>query len=171
MAMRIAFFIDAANMFYAQRELQWNIDYKKLYEYFSQNKEVYNAFYYTGTKGSELERGFHRKLTFLGYTVRTKNVKKIKAKGGSFSEKCNLDIEIVIDMLNTSTHYDQAMVFSGDSDFERALELLRSKGKTITVVSTKGMISWNLLNAADNFIDLKDIRQDIERIEKNSAPP
>ena len=57
MAVRISFFIDAANMFYAQRELYWDIDYKKLYEYFSQNKEVYNAFYYTGTKRFKTRNG------------------------------------------------------------------------------------------------------------------
>lgn len=158
-------------MFYAQKELDWDIDYKKLYEYFSQNKEVYNAFYYTGTKGSKRETGFYRKLTFLGYTVRTNDVKKIKEKGEGFSEKCNLDIEIVIDMFNTENNYDQAIIFSGDSDFERAIELLRSKGKTIIVVSTKGMISWEIVNAADDFIDLEHIRQHIEKTKKNSAPP
>lgn len=102
----------------------------------------------------------------MGYTVRTKEVKEIQNKEGKSEEKCNLDIEIVIDMFNTVNNYDKAIIFSGDSDFERAIELLRSKGKTITVISTEGMIAWDLVNAADDFIDIKEVRAHREKTRK-----
>jgi len=47
-------------------------------------------------------------------------------------------IEIVVDMFNTVEQYDRVVLFSGDGDFERAIELLRSKSTHITVVSTEG---------------------------------
>lgn len=164
---KVALFIDGANMFYAQKKLGWSIDYEKLYKYFAQGKQVYNAFFYIGSKNRKGEKSFFTKLAHLGYTVRTKEVKKIFGNEGKIiEEKCNLDIEIVIDMLNTVGNYDEAVIFSGDSDFERAIELLRSRSKKIIVVSTKGMIASDLINAADRYIDLKDLRSQIENLKK-----
>jgi uncharacterized LabA/DUF88 family protein len=59
--------------------------------------------------------------------------------------------------------YDQVILFSGDGDFERAIELLRSKSTHITVVSTDGMIARELRNATDRYIDLNNIRKYIEK--------
>lgn len=163
---RVALFIDAANLFYTQRELGWYIDFEKLYNHFTDGFVVYNAFYYTGKKeGKSLD--FLRALMKLGYTVRTKEVKKIyNHPMQKIVEKCNLDIEIVIDMFNTVENYDKAVLFSGDSDFERAIELIRSKGKRILVVSTKKNASWELINVADKFIDIKNLRNTIEKSPK-----
>ncbi len=47
--------------------------------------------------------------------------------------KGNLDTEILLDMVNTVDNYDVAFLCSGDSDFERAVDLLRSRGKRIYV--------------------------------------
>ena len=168
---RVALFVDGANMFYAQRKLGWKIDYAKVYQHFTDKKKTYNAFYYTGIKGPKSASAFIRKLTFLGYTVRTKEVKTIHKEKNQTEEKCNLDIEITIDMFNTANNYDEAIIFSGDSDFERAIELLRSKGKKIIVVSTEGMIALELINAADTYIDLKNIKAELEKICKKDAPP
>jgi uncharacterized LabA/DUF88 family protein len=100
----------------------------------------------------------------LGYTVRTKLLKEYyDDKSERYSQKANLDIEIVIDMFNTVDQYDAVVLFSGDGDFERAIELLRSKNTHITVVSTEGMIARELRNATDRYIDLNDIRRKIEK--------
>ena len=48
-------------------------------------------------------------------------------------------------------------LFSGDGDFERAIELLRSKNTHITVVSTEGMIARELRNVSDQYIDLQQL--------------
>jgi uncharacterized LabA/DUF88 family protein len=96
--------------------------------------------------------------------VRTKILKEYyDDSSGRFSQKANLDIEIVVDMFNTVDQYDRVILFSGDGDFERAIELLRSKNTHITVVSTEGMIARELRNATDRYIDLNDLRKDIEK--------
>jgi uncharacterized LabA/DUF88 family protein len=66
-------------------------------------------------------------------------------------------------MFNTVEQYDKVILFSGDGDFERAIELLRSKNTHITVVSTEGMIARELRNATDRYIDLNDMRDQIEK--------
>ncbi|BAS58941.1 hypothetical protein LBWT_49090 [Leptolyngbya boryana IAM M-101] len=155
-------------MFYAQQKNGWFFDPKRVLEYFTSEKnvELINAYWYTGLKDPQDQRGFRDALISLGYTVRTKILKEYyDDTSGRYSQKANLDIEIVVDMFNTVEQYDRVILFSGDGDFERAIEQLRSKNTHITVVSTEGMIARELRNVTDRYIDLNDIRDRIEKAE------
>ena len=55
------------------------------------------------------------------------------------------------------------MLLTGDGDFERPAEVLRARGKRVLVASIPEMTSYELRNAADEYIDLKDIRDQVER--------
>ena len=163
---RLSIFVDGNNMFYAQQKNGWFFDPRRVLNYFTNDPHVslINAFWYTGLKDSQDQRGFRVALISLGYTVRTKILKEYyDDTSGRYSQKANLDIEIVVDMFNTVDQYDRVILFSGDGDFERAIELLRSKNTHITVVSTEGMIARELRNATDRYIDLNDIKDSIEK--------
>ncbi|MGF1513398.1 MAG: NYN domain-containing protein [Elainellaceae cyanobacterium] len=163
---RLSIFVDGNNMFYAQQKNGWFFDPRRVLRYFTDDSHIrlINAFWYTGLKDSQDQRGFRDALISLGYTVRTKVLKEYyDDSSGRYSQKANLDIEIVVDMFNTVEQYDQVVLFSGDGDFERAVELLRSKSTHITVVSTEGMIARELRNATDRYIDLNSIRDYIEK--------
>ncbi|MER3492996.1 MAG: NYN domain-containing protein [Mastigocladus sp. ERB_26_2] len=166
---RLSIFVDGNNMFYAQQKNGWFFDPRRVLEYFRHEQPdttLINAFWYTGLKDQQDQRGFRDALISLGYTVRTKVLKEYyDDSSGRYSQKANLDIEIVVDMFNTVDQYDRVVLFSGDGDFERAIELLRSKNTHITVVSTEGMIARELRNATDRYIDLNDIRDQIEKID------
>jgi uncharacterized LabA/DUF88 family protein len=165
---RLSIFVDGNNMFYAQQKNGWFFDPRRVLDYFKgeQNTMLVNAFWYTGLKDPQDQRGFRDALISLGYTVRTKILKEYyDDNSGRYSQKANLDIEIVVDMFNTVDQYDKVILFSGDGDFERAIELLRSKNTHITVVSTEGMIARELRNATDRYIDLNEIRDYIEKTE------
>lgn len=165
---RLSIFVDGNNMFYAQQKNGWFFDPRRVLAYFTKDITVnlINAFWYTGLKDAQDQRGFRDALISLGYTVRTKTLKEYyDENSGRYSQKANLDIEIVIDMFNTVDQYDRIILFSGDGDFERAIELLRSKNTHITVVSTEGMIARELRNATDRYIDLNDIRAYIEKLD------
>lgn len=163
---RISIFVDGNNMFYAQQKNGWFFDPKRILSYFINEPTVslVNAFWYTGLKDPQDQRGFRDALISLGYTVRTKILKEYyDDNSGRLSQKANLDIEIVVDMFNTVEQYDRVILFSGDGDFERAIEMLRSKNTHITVVSTEGMIARELRNVTDRYIDLNEIRDKIEK--------
>jgi uncharacterized LabA/DUF88 family protein len=167
-ASRLSIFVDGNNMFYAQQKNGWFFDPKRVLEYFTNDPttQLVNAFWYTGLKDPQDQRGFRDALISLGYTVRTKILKEYYDEtSGRYSQKANLDIEIVVDMFNTVDLYDRVILFSGDGDFDRAIELLRSKSTHITVVSTEGMIARELRNATDRYIDLNDIRKQIEKVD------
>jgi uncharacterized LabA/DUF88 family protein len=166
---RLSIFVDGNNMFYAQQKNGWFFDPKRVLEYFTKDLDVdlINAFWYTGLKDPQDQRGFRDALISLGYTVRTKILKEYyDDNSGRYSQKANLDIEIVVDMFNTVEQYNRVVLFSGDGDFERAIELLRSKNTHITVVSTEGMIARELRNVTDRYIDLNAIRKQIEKVDK-----
>jgi len=165
---RLSVFVDGNNMFYAQQKNGWFFDPRRVLGYFTSDSNInlINAFWYTGLKDSQDQRGFRDALINMGYTVRTKILKEYyDDSSGRYSQKANLDIEIVVDMFNTVEQYDRVILFSGDGDFERAIELLRSKNTHITVVSTEGMIARELRNATDHYIDLNDIREQIEKVD------
>ena len=166
---RLSIFVDGNNMFYAQQKNGWFFDPRRVLNYFKHEQLdvlFINAFWYTGLKDPQDQRGFRDALISLGYTVRTKILKEYyDDSSGRYSQKANLDIEIVVDMFNTVDQYDRVVLFSGDGDFERAIELLRSKNTHITVVSTEGMIARELRNATDRYIDLNDIREQIEKVD------
>lgn len=160
----MALFVDGANMFYAQRKLGWHIDYRRLYDLLAHDYKVYNAYYYTSVPtpvDASLE-GFLRALTAMGYTVRRKTLKEIlDQETGQTFRKANLDIELVIDMFNTADLYDVAILATGDGDFERAVELLRSRGKRVYAVGSREMAAYDLINAVDRYIFLEDLREQV----------
>jgi uncharacterized LabA/DUF88 family protein len=165
---RVSIFVDGNNMFYAQQKNGWFFDPRRVLNYFINEPVItlVNAFWYTGLKDPQDQRGFRDALISLGYTVRTKILKEYyDDHSGRLSQKANLDIEIVVDMFNTVDQYDRVILFSGDGDFERAIEFLRCKNTHITVVSTEGMIARELRNATDRYIDLNEIREKIEKQE------
>ena len=52
-------------------------------------------------------------------------------------------------------------------DLERLVEVLRIKGVKVVLISTDGMVPRELRNAADRFVDLAELRA---QLEKNEAP-
>lgn len=152
---RVAMFVDGANMDGAARSAGYFVDYRKAREFFLGRGMFYAGFYYLAdfTASDPLQQRYLDFLSHAGYIVRRRPVKVIRDQDtGERIIKGNLDTEIVLDMLNTVDNYDVAYLFSGDSDFERAIDLLRSRGKRIYVVTARGQISRELAYVADKPI-------------------
>lgn len=162
-ANRTAVFIDAANMLYSQRTLGWQIDYKKLIKLLKREfKIIYVGFYYGELKENPGQAKFFQMLNDRGYTLRTKPVKYIKTPKGTIL-KGNLDIELAFDVFERTNKFKKCFLFSGDSDFEPVLKFLRKKKKDTIVVSTSGHVSIELIRNCDKYLDLKKLRQNLER--------
>jgi len=173
---RVSIFVDGANMFYTQKKgLGWFFDPAKLLRVLKAEDQLTDAYWYMGLKQppDPRDENFVRFLAYAGYVVRTKGLKTIyDTETGETSQKANLDVEIVMDMFSTVDNYDKMILLSGDGDFERALELLRSRGKEICVVSTQNWIAAELRMAVgSHFLDLQDLRDKIERTDRSAPPP
>lgn len=171
---RVALFIDGANTDGAARAAGYFVDFRKAREFFTGPATFYAAFYYVAdfTASDPLQLRFFDFLSHAGYIVRRRPVKVIHdAETGERIIKGNLDTEIVLDMLNTVDNYDVAFLFSGDSDFERAVELLRSRGRRLFVVSARGPLSRELAYVADKpIIYLEDVRPALMRTDRRAGP-
>lgn len=167
--MRTAVFVDGANFFYMQKkDLGWFVDLKKLLEFIEKRfGEIEDAYYYVGQDAppETNQQAFLDALPYMGYSLISKPIKKIwDPHTGTTENKANLDIEIVLDMFNTIDLYDHAVLVSGDGDFDRALQLLKARGKKFTVIATDKFLARELrATAGRHYINLADIQQQIAR--------
>lgn len=163
---RIAMFIDGANLFHTAKNIGMNVDFKKLLNLpgLREDGQLVRAYYYSATSNESPE--FVIKLLdyleYNGYSVVTKMSKTFNGK-----TKGNMDIELAVDALSLSKHYDKMYLFSGDGDFEYLVRALQRKGIQVCAISTiqthPPMIADELRRVADEFIDLNDLRPLISR--------
>ena len=167
---RIALFIDGANFYAAARALGFDIDYKRLLELFRERGRFVRALYYTAlVEDQEYSpiRPLVDWLDYNGFTMVTKPTKEFTDSHGRRKIKGDMDIELAIDMLEMAPHLDHVILFSGDGDFRRLVEVVQRKSVRVSVVSTvksdPPMIADELRRQADDFIELKDLAKEISR--------
>jgi uncharacterized LabA/DUF88 family protein len=129
------------------------------------------------------QQGFIRMLNRNGYQVVRKPV-KVFADGNT---KADLDIELAIDMLSLADRCDRMVLVSGDSDFVPVVKAVGMRGVRIQVVASQATQAYNatadhprafparasddLLDAADEFTELKDLVPEIELQEPRRPRP
>ena len=79
-----------------------------------------------------------------------------------------MDIELAIDVMEMLEYLDHIVLFSGDGDFRRLVEVAQRKGKRVTVISTvkskPPMVADELRRQSDYFIELQDLQHEIAQI-------
>ena len=167
---RTALFIDGANLYAATRSLGFDIDYRRLLDYFESRTSLLRAYYYSALLETE-EYSPLKPLTdwlaYNGYSLVTKPAKEFTDALGRRRVKGNMDIELAIDMLELAPKLEHAVLFSGDSDFRRLVEAVQRKGVRVSVISTiktsPPMIADELRRQADQYVELSDIVPDFAR--------
>ena len=175
---RVALFIDGANLYSAARALQFDIDYKKLLELFRVKSSLVRAYYYTVLiEDQEYSpiRPLVDWLDYNGYTLVTKPAKDYTDPSGRRRIRNSIDVELAIDMLDTCDRIDHIVLFSGDGGYRRAIEAVQRRGVRVTVVSTvkssPSMAADEVRRQADSFVDLIDLKADIERPRSGNPRP
>jgi uncharacterized LabA/DUF88 family protein len=129
------------------------------------------------------QQGFIRMLNRNGYQVVRKPV-KVFADGNT---KADLDIELAIDMLTLANRCDRMILVSGDSDFVPVVKAVGMRGVRTQVVASQAPAAYSstpehprpfparasddLLDAADEFTELKDLVPEIELQEPRRTRP
>jgi uncharacterized LabA/DUF88 family protein len=158
----VAVFVDVANIFYAAKAAGADIDYVTLLKSATAGRDFVRAYAYTGLDPeNENQRQFHAFLTRSGYKVVSKDIRKY----GDGRIKANLDIELVVDLMRTASNLDIAVVVSGDGDFAPAIRAVQQQGVRVEVISFRGNTSSDLIEVADQFIDIAQIA----RVDRDSG--
>jgi uncharacterized LabA/DUF88 family protein len=174
---RTALFIDGANLYAATRSLGFDIDYRKLLDFFGSKLTLVRAYYYSALLETE-EYSPLKPLTdwlaYNGYTLVTKPAKEFTDAMGKRRIKGNMDIELAIDMLELAPRLDHAILFSGDSDFRRLVEAVQRRGVRVSVISSiktsPPMIADELRRQADQYIELAEIAPEFTRKANDARP-
>lgn len=158
---RVAIFIDGANLFYAIGELGIRIDYTKFLKYLVGYDTLFRAIYYTGVEVTdEKQRGFFLWMRHHGFRVVSKPV--LQRPDGS--KKANLDVEMAMDIVSLAGPYDTAILVGGDGDLACALHQVSSRMARVEVVSLRSMTSEALIDVADSYVDLEEIKGKICKV-------
>ncbi len=173
-SLRTGVFIDGSNLFWGSRRSGIEIDFEKLREYLKVRFDPVVFNYYACEDNDPrdpvaLKRAYKRKkfLNFLegiGYRVIRKGLKHLV--GGV--TKCDMDIELTMDMRNYEDDLDCIILFTGDSDFLSVVQYYWAKGKIIRIFSFGTGLSWELKTFAlthpgASYITIESIRDEVER--------
>jgi uncharacterized LabA/DUF88 family protein len=159
---RVAVFVDASNIYHSQKTLNWRVDFKKLFDYFSRETTLVSCHFYTGIdSGNEKQCSFLKHLEGFGLRVVSKELKIIKTGKNTERHKGSLDIELALDCYITRNTFDTLVLMSGDSDFSPLLDHLKKENKRIIVVSARGHVAVELLSRA-KFVEIGKLRAFIE---------
>jgi uncharacterized LabA/DUF88 family protein len=167
---RVGLFIDGPNLYATSKALEFDIDYKRLLEFFRGKARLIRALYYTALiEDQEFSsiRPLVDWLDYNGYTMVTKPTKEFTDAQGRRKIKGNMDIELAVDALSMANGLDHIVLFSGDGDFRSLVEALQEAGKRVSVVSSlvtqPPMVADALRRQADQFVDLADLEMLIGR--------
>ena len=154
MSKNVAIFIDVANLYYAARGQDVDVDYVALLKHATKGRDLIRAYAYSGLDPeNENQRKFLDFLSKNGYKVVHKDIRKF----GDGRVKANLDIELVVDLFRLAPRMDIAVIISGDGDFASAIRALQDVGVRCEVISFRPNTSSDLIAVADEFTDIMKI--------------
>lgn len=159
--MKVAVFLDYANIEASARRLGFDVNYGELLNYLADESEqrILQAAYAYVPIDPRLEHARDHEIQNLwdcGYIVRSK-IGTIAAE----SYKCDFDVEMTLDMVKTafSLQPDIIVLVSGDSDFVPVVLELREKGIRVEVASFEDSMSQLLSNRCSGKISLDFLYQ------------
>lgn len=176
---RTALFVDGVNSHVTARELGFDVDYKKLYNLFSERCRLVRAFYYTPLYEEENFsplRPLTDWLDYNGYQMTTRVVRTDTGDDDKPRARQNMDIDVAVDMMKLAPFLQHIVLFSGSGSFLRLVEAVQQRGVRVTVCSTvhtrPPMISDDLRRQADSFLEMDTLRKYIARegFEKKTYP-
>ena len=154
MSKNVAVFVDVANLYYAARGQDVDVDYVALLKHATKGRDLIRAYAYSGLDPeNENQKKFLDFLGKNGYKVVAKDIRKF----GDGRVKANLDIELVVDLFRLADRMDVAVIVSGDGDFAPAIRALQDEGVRCEVISFKPNTSSDLFAVADEFVDVMKI--------------
>jgi uncharacterized LabA/DUF88 family protein len=138
---RIAIFIDGSNLYNTVKYLDFDIDYTKLLEFFSEKGNLITANYYTAIVQDDDYSPIKTLVDWLSYNgwqLITKPAKHLIDRNGRRRVKGDMDAEIIVDMLELCSRIDHMVLFSGDGDFRVALKgCSKERGKSNSCINIK----------------------------------
>jgi len=173
---RCAMLIDGPSIYQTCRSLDVEIDYRALRSIFADAGYLVQARYYTTILNDQSYSPLRPLIDWLSYNGFIVVTRTIKADHDS--EECRrLDrgivVALAVDAIEISSRLDHVILFTGNGDFLRLVQLLQRRMVRTTVVGTLNgslsTISDELRRQADTFVDLRALLPFVGRERRPSA--
>lgn len=175
---RVAFFIDGANFYQTARNLNVDIDYRRMLTSFVGEAYLLRAHYYTAMADDQEFSSLRPLIDWLdynGFQITTKPMREFTDNSGQKRRvRPSLDVDLTVDAMTLADSVNHIVLFSGDGQYLALVEALQNKGVKVTIVSslktTPSMVSDDLRRTADHFLDLADLTDRLGR-DPSERPP
>ena len=174
---RTSIFIDGRSLFHTARKLDFEVDLSKFSQYFASKFQLVRCSYYTPV--SEERTPLHNILDWLSYNGFTVSTRVFSPDNHPPSISSLMSVDIIEQTLGNGYAGDEpyalqhVVIVSGDGDYCPVVKFLKSRSIRVSVMSSLETeplsISEELRRLADNFIELDDLRSELERHKKTSA--
>jgi uncharacterized LabA/DUF88 family protein len=152
--------VDYANVDKWKDNLGWTIGVRELANLakcFSSVKEL-RRFYYgsdfgSNTRSTTLQPWSKTILEGAQYNNMRIITKRVKYISGTNEKKCNLDVEMTLDLIKMRRQYDHVVMFTGDGDMAHALEYIkRTYQKNACVFGARDSMGSEITDALEQKI-------------------
>lgn len=175
---RVAFFVDGANFYQTARNLNVDIDYRRMLTSFVGEAYLLRAHYYTAMADDQEFSSLRPLIDWLdynGFQITTKAMREFTDNSGQRRRvRPSLDVDLTVDAMTLADSVNHIVLFSGDGQYLALVEALQKKGVKVTVISslktTPSMVSDDLRRTADHFLDLADLTDRLGR-DPSERPP
>lgn len=155
--------VDFSNVEKWKESNGWQVGIQELaslIKHFSNGSQQLRRFYY----GSDFGRNekstvmvpwseqLIRRARMNRFEIVTKRVKYMHDRG-EFKKKCDLDVEMTLDLIRLKDSYDHIVLFSGDGDLACVLKYLKEEfGKTVHIFTARNHVGRELIDAHNQGI-------------------
>jgi uncharacterized LabA/DUF88 family protein len=155
-----AVFIDGINTHYAVKSLMWMPDYKRMLDYFKRVVILKKIYYFVSLDKDQEENSIIRLIDWLDFNG---FICKVTDSG---EQNKGIQVDFTVQVMKLVSSVDHFILFTGNSQFVPLVKYLDDMGKVVTICSTllnQKMVSDALRRAADNFVEINDLREHIEK--------
>ncbi len=163
---RVAIFLDIQNLYYSARDtFNRKVNFESVLNIVLKDRVLIRAIAYLVKLQGVDQKGFINTLRHIGYQVRVKEPKIFKSideEGNLLTTvKANWDMGMAIDAISMAEKIDVAVLASGDGDFVDLVRYLHTKGVKVEIAAFKQTAAKELIEIADEFIDLTAFGEDV----------
>lgn len=150
-AQRVGVFVDVQNLFYsAKYQFHAKVDFSKLMDLCVNGRQLVRALAYVVQTPDIDQSSFLNILDQIGFEIRAKDL-RLRPDG---TAKGDWDMGMAIDSIAMADRLDVIVLVSGDGDFVDLVNMLKSRGVIVEVLSFPNNTAEDLKDAATLYMPL-----------------
>lgn len=151
---RVAVLVDVQNLYYSAKNLyNAKVNFKNLLNEVVKDRVLIRAIAYVINADPGEENDFFDAVNAAGFETKEKPLQTFA--GGA--KKGDWDVGIAMDAVRLGSKVDSIVLISGDGDFKPVVNYLQqSSGCLVEVVAFKKTANAELIEIADDFINIED---------------